>query len=772
MKPQAKARTTALLAGVLTTLLTACGDSNTSPNPVINTTSTIVQAPLPCGPFTTDASTTTTARTIPYFPSARDPLGRLGVLRVMNRSDEEGAVSITAIDDQGNAFRPVTLSMCATQSIELDSLDMENGNSAKGLAGATGVGRGDWRLEFSSALDFDVFSRLVMSDGHAAPIRATATWEDGGHRIATFNAGSNRDQESRLRLINLGESTAKASIAATDDAGNPSVGMLSLELPAAAAATWSAAEIESGNLAGLVGSLGDGVGKWQLAISSDRPLLAMSLLAAPNGYLSNLSPVPAHPADAVHRIPFLPSTSNAQGRLGLVRVINRSNRPGEVSILAIDDTGRAHGPLTLPLAARESKHFDSKDLEQGNLRLGLTASAKGTPTAWSAKGTPTGMGTGTGDWRLELTSALRIQAMAYVKTPDGFLTPVHNEVPRTDGAHHLPAFWFGGDASQGSLLRLVNAGEASVQVTIKGLDEQGESAMGTASLELAAGASRTLEAQDLQSGADGIDGTLGTGASAGTGTLGTGTPAGTGTDLWQLAVESEQPITVLNLLSSPAGQLVNLSLGAAESQTVKLNFDAGTHGFVADFSGYPPSDAIHYQLESAHRRMPAPLDSESGLFISGKNLSAGLFMFFKGSVGGLVPGARYAVTAGAEIATSVPAGCAGAGGPPGESVWIKVGASDIEPFPEHQDDWLRMNIDIGGQSHSGKNAQVLGNVANSRRCEQTRQWERKSFPAGAITSPVTASPDGRAWILLGVASGFESRTEIYFTQAWATFARQ
>ena len=209
--------------------------------------------------------------------------------------------------------------------------------------------------------------------------------------------------------------------------------------------------------------------------------------------------------------------------------------------------------------------------------------------------------------------------------------------------------------------------------------------------------------------------------------MGTGT-MGTGTGVWRLVVESEQPIAILNLLSSPSGHLANLSTGAAEIQRVKFDFDTGARGFVADFADYPPADADIYMLTSGHRSLPAPLASESGLFISGVNRSDDLFMFFKASVGGLVPGARYAVTAGAEIATHVPAGCIGVGGAPGESVWIKIGASDEEPLPVLEDDWLRMNIDIGVQSNSGKNAQVLGNVANSRDCEQPRQWEHKSFP--------------------------------------------
>ena len=745
--PHLNFRTVWFLVCVFAALLvSACGGSGGSTNPPVIEDPPesvdpppMVDPPMLCGPFESDSSQTSSSRTIPYLPSASDVHGRQGVVRVINHSDEEGPVSIRVIDDQGNSFGPLTLSMCANQSIELNATDIENGNTEKGLEGAAGAGQGDWRLELSSKLDFNAFSRLEMSDGYLAPLQPTAPWVDGGHWIATFNPGSSQDQEGHLRLINLGESTASATISGIDDAGNASAGRLSVELLAGSATTWSAAELESDVESDPMGSLGDGEGRWQLAINSDRPLLAMSLLEAPTGLLANLSSALAYPEGGVHNLPFVPSTANARDRLGLVRVINRSNRSGEVSILAVDDAGLAYPELTLSLGAGETKHFDSNDLEQGNPSIGLSGST----------------GTGTGDWRLELSSSLQIEVLAYVKTTDGFLTAMHNSVPRTGNAYHLPAFWFGDHQGQSSSLRLVNAGQEAAQVMIEGIDQDGERSANKASLELSPGASRTIEAEELEAGGDGIDGSL-----------------GTGTGIWRLTVESEQPIAVLNLLSSPTGHLANLSTGAAEIHTVRFDFDTDTWGFVADFADYPPADADIYMLTSGHRRLPAPLDSESGLFISGVNRSDDLFMFFKAAVGGLVPGARYAVTAGAEIATEVPAGCFGVGGAPGESVWIKVGVSDEEPLPALEDDWLRMNIDVGVQSNSGENAQVLGNVANSRDCEQPPQWEHKSFPAQSISEPVTASPDGRVWLLVGVDSGFESRTQIFFTKAWARFARQ
>ena len=205
-----------------------------------------------------------------------------------------------------------------------------------------------------------------------------------------------------------------------------------------------------------------------------------------------------------------------------------------------------------------------------------------------------------------------------------------------------------------------------------------------------------------------------------------------------------------------------------DALTFSFDFSRGAQRFVAGFADYPPADAPIYELTSAYRPLPAPLESQSALFISGVNRSDDLFMFYKGPVDGLSPAASYGVSVSVEIATDTPAGCVGVGGAPGESVWIKAGATAEEPLPVRDGSWLRMNIDIGSQSNSGTQAVVLGNIANSRRCEQPRQWERKSFQGRSTAAPISVPPDGRVWLLLGVDSGFEARTEIYFTRAAVT----
>ena len=83
---------------------------------------------------------------------------------------------------------------------------------------------------------------------------------------------------------------------------------------------------------------------------------------------------------------------------------------------------------------------------------------------------------------------------------------------------------------------------AQVTVTITGIDDAGVSPGSTVALTVPSGASRTIEAADLEAGAEGFDGSLGDGLGK-----------------WRLRVESDQPIVVMSLLSSPTGHLTNLS---------------------------------------------------------------------------------------------------------------------------------------------------------------------------------------------------------------------
>ena len=498
-------------------------------------------------PATTAASGGVNRHRVPLFTRASDPL-RQGFARVVNRSDEAGEISVLAVDDGGNRFGPITLAVGAGATVHFNSADLETGNPGKGLSGGIGApSEGDWRLEFESSLDFEVRAYLRTRDGFLTAMHDLAPESGGAHRVPIFNPGSNDQQASLLRLVNAGAADVEAVVRGVDDRGRSPGGAVRVAVPAGAARTLSAAQLESGTGPGVEsGALGDGAGKWRLSVTADGPIQAMSLLDSPTGTMTNLSTAPPRPdaGDAVHRVPLFPPASDPF-RQGFVRVVNRSGQAGDVSVRPSDDSGRDYGAATLAIGANEAVHFNSDDLERGN----------------AAKGLSGGVGVGEGDWRLALRSALDIEVLAYIRTTDGFLTSMHDLAPSSADEHLVATFNPGGNDRQVSLLRLVNDGDATSQVTISGVDDRGAPGRAAVSATVPAGRSLTLSAAQLESG-------------EGSGIV--GGALGDGAGKWRLAIASDRPVAAMSLLRSPTDHLTNLSTapGGAGGDTAAEFFAA------------------------------------------------------------------------------------------------------------------------------------------------------------------------------------------------------
>ena len=219
-------------------------------------------------------------------------------------------------------------------------------------------------------------------------------------------------------------------------------------------------------------------------------------------------------------------------------------------------------------------------------------------------------------------------------------------------------------------------------------------------------------------------------------------------------------------------------------QHFQFTFSEDLEDWTVGFADYPAgtSDAEQqaidefYELDGRHARLPQPLDTADGaVLLAGNNHSDDLFMFIKRRVSGLVPDTTYQLELRVEIATDAPKGCAGIGGSPGESVFVKGGASGIEPLRVMDDTagtatWI-MNVDKGNQANGGTEAQVLGDFANSGDCESSDfSYELKELSNLELPAfDVTTDHNGDAWLLLGTDSGFEGTTTIYFTEIEAVF---
>ena len=217
--------------------------------------------------------------------------------------------------------------------------------------------------------------------------------------------------------------------------------------------------------------------------------------------------------------------------------------------------------------------------------------------------------------------------------------------------------------------------------------------------------------------------------------------------------------------------------------TVSYDFRNGARGWEAGFADYPPAtDSGLFELKAEIRALPPELGvNGSGFYIQGSNRSDDLFMFLKrrlNSEDGILPGQTYEITFKLVFASSAQTGCIGIGGAPGESVFLKAGASPAEPrallTPPPSDpggfSWLRMNVDKSNQAQSGIAASVVSNIANGRTCDPFFMPYVSLERVHQHTSLVNANSKGELWLLVGTDSGFEGMTGIYYQRIDVTLA--
>lgn len=492
---------------------------------------------------------------LPLLPSASDAL-REGVVRIVNHSDESGRVAVTAIDDSGLAFGPVTLELDAGETIQFSSTDLERGNGALGMAAGIGGGQGDWRLVLDTPLDIEPLAYVRTEAGFVDSLHDVVPRRSFYHRVTLLAPGTGLPDGSALRLINPTDAPAEVAIFGVDDANSLAPGQVSMVLAARAARTVSARALENG-AAGLTGRLGVGDGDWQLLIFTDTAIEAMTVLDTASGPLANLSAAQAAEGSVLL---FLPAgEAMHEGRL---RITNRSEA-GTVRIYAVDDAGQAFGPVSLRMAASRTVTLSSNDLENGN----------------PAKRLPTGLGSGEGNWRLVLLSELNLDVFAYALAPDGLVSIAHNVAAEGGRRHHVPFFNPAGAAGQPGRLRLVNPTSRNAQVEIRAWDDAGAEAPGGAvNLTVGAGASASLGAESLEDGVRGLSGRLGGGEGG-----------------WRLAVLSDRDIRVMSLVEDSAGHLTNLS-----TSSIRPGFLDPCVGGPADADGDGVSD--HCDLEPGTAR--------------------------------------------------------------------------------------------------------------------------------------------------------------------------
>ena len=444
------------------------------------------------------------------FPSNSD-----GLLRIVNHSADGGRVEILGfIGYDAATTETIEFELTGGGAANFDAQDLTVGNPANGIA--QGFSEVPNRMQFQTDLDIEVLVYARDIDGMLNALHDSAPSRRGLPQFDTVNPGWNPYNLSRIRLRLVDDQPQGESVLLRghDDTGARSEVRVRVE-------PHSHGRFYPGRLEEY--GLGDGSGKWRIETfrtgSSNAVIKGWSLLSN-LGHLSNLSTRPQR-----LEAPLFPAAQDPLAQ-GFVRVANHSDAAGTVRIYAVDDAGEARDPVELALAARQTRHFNSRDLEAGNPRKGLSD----------------GIGAGAGDWRLRFESDLDIRALTYVRHPDdGFVASMHDVAPSGMGKHRVASFAPASNVDSRSLLRVVNVGEVAAEVSVSGTDDRGRSGAGVVRLTVPAGAATTLTAAQLEQGDAELTGRL-----------------GDGEGMWRLMVESAEPLRVMSLMASDR-RLTNIS---------------------------------------------------------------------------------------------------------------------------------------------------------------------------------------------------------------------
>jgi hypothetical protein len=206
-----------------------------------------------------------------------------------------------------------------------------------------------------------------------------------------------------------------------------------------------------------------------------------------------------------------------------------------------------------------------------------------------------------------------------------------------------------------------------------------------------------------------------------------------------------------------------VSLNAAVEEN--FDFSVNTNGWTGEFAEYPVGGEYFFELAWGWTNLPKVLHRKcesltKGLFLTGNNHSDNLFMFVKRPISGLKPSTEYNLTFHVTIENDVYPGQVGIGGSPGEGVYFKVGGSKKEPNKVDVNGFYVMNVDIGSQSQGGKNAIVVGDLANPLVDPLNPQFEPKQF-TNETPLKVKTDKHGQLWVFVGTDSGFEGTTLYY-----------
>ena len=224
---------------------------------------------------------------------------------------------------------------------------------------------------------------------------------------------SNPTQQGFIRISNQTEMAEQVSFFGIDDAGQISQGSASFTLQPFESKQFNSTDIELGNPAkGLTGALGIGSGNWRIELQASGQIVASALIRTTTGFLTSVQDPDVNKVDLsiLFRFPMVNPGGNPN-QVSILRFVNPSSATANVLIVASDDSGVPHGPLTLTIAPQQAVQLLSSELESGAIDKGLSGA----------------LGDGVGKWFISARSNIPIKVLNLLFDPNGFISELPSE---------------------------------------------------------------------------------------------------------------------------------------------------------------------------------------------------------------------------------------------------------------------------------------------------------------------------------------------------------
>ena len=225
-----------------------------------------------------------------------------------------------------------------------------------------------------------------------------------------------------VRIINNSPRSGSVRITAIDNRGSRSSPVV-LSLDAQETVNFNSRDLERGNASkGLLTGTGGGTGDWRLILDTDLDITPLAYIRTNDGFVTSMHDIAPEIREGSrqYRIVFFNPGANRR-QVSLLRFANPGTTNANIVITGRDDANEPSGTVRFTLAPGYGGYLTAQSLESGS-------------NSFSGR-----LGSGTGKWRLTVSSNVDIQVMSLLRSPTGHISNL-STAPRTTYLYNDPLY--------------------------------------------------------------------------------------------------------------------------------------------------------------------------------------------------------------------------------------------------------------------------------------------------------------------------------------------